>query len=125
MSDKYQCHITINNRTTTHLKYEKTDFPWGGFVEGPVEDIPPKSEVKAFVAAGASFGPAGTEGTVLYRFEDDANVAVTIYFDIPTKPFSNNTVRATSSNQDVATTVEGLIGSGATESCTIRVVDGR
>jgi hypothetical protein len=125
MSDKYQCHITINNRTSTHLKYDTAEFAWGGFVEGPAKDIPPKSQVKAFVAAGASFGPAGTEGSVMYRFEDDANVTVQINFDIPTMPLSSNTVKATSTNEDIGTVVDGLIGSGATEACIVKVIDGR
>lgn len=122
--ENYQCHITINNRTAVHLRLNKTDVPWGEFKEGPVDDILPKIETRAFVATG-SIGPAGTEGTVVYNFQDDANLTITIYWDIPTRPFSHNIVTATSSNPDIAATVEGLSGSGSTEVCMVRVVDGR
>jgi hypothetical protein len=124
--ENYQCHITINNRTASHLVFDKSDLPWGKFAENaaPVRDIPPKREVKAFVAMG-SFGPAGVEGTVIYKFQEDANLTVRIQFDVPTRPGSHNTVAATCSNQDVAANVANLIGSGSTESCTITVVDGR
>lgn len=123
--DKYQCHITLNNRSTTHLKLDKTDIPWGQFKEGPVADVAPKKEIKAFVAQGTPFAPAGTEGTVSYRFEDDANVLIAIYFDVPSRPFSKNTVTAQSSNPDVVAKVEGFNGEGAVEVCTIYIVDGR
>lgn len=123
--ENYQCHITINNRTAVHLRCQSTDLPWGTFQSGPADDVLPKSETMAFVATGSPGVPAGTEGTVVYQFQDDANVTITIYWDIPTRPFSHNIVTATSSNPDVAATVEGLNGSGATEVCTVRVVDGR
>ena len=122
--ENYQCHIVINNRTHDHLKLLKTDLPWGEFREGPVADIPPQSETKAFVATG-SVGPAGTEGTVVYKIGDDANTTVSIYFDIPTRPLSSNTVRVDTSNPDVAGQVGGLAGKGSTESCTVKVIDGR
>jgi hypothetical protein len=125
MSEKYQCHIIINNRTSSHLKYDKSDLPWGKFTQDPVADIQPKSEAKAFVATGAAGTPTGCEGTVLYRFLDDANVAVTIYYDVPFRPGSNNTIRVSTSNPDVAATLDGFNGCGSIESCTVKVVDGR
>lgn len=125
MSENYQCHISINNRTTSHLKYVQSDLPWGKFTQGPVADIPPKAEAKAFVASGAIATPTGCEGTVLYRFVDDKDIAVTIYYDVPFRPGSKNTVRVTTSHPDVAATLDGFNGGGSIESCTIKVVDGR
>ena len=122
--ENYQCHITINNRTTERLRLVRTDLPWGRFRDGPVPEIGPKEERKAFVATG-SIGPAGTEGTVVYQLGDDTDVTVSVYFDIPTRPFSRNTVTADASDEDVSAKVDGLNGGGATESCTIRVIDGR
>jgi|SRR5689334_9137141 len=124
MSEKYQCHILINNRSSSHLKYDKSDLKWGKFLQDPVADIPPKSEAKAFVASGAYGTPSGCEGTVLYRFQDDANVAVSIEFDIPAMK-SANTVRVSTSNPDVAGTLDGFRGGGEVESCVVKVVDGR
>jgi hypothetical protein len=91
--ENYQCQIMINNRARDHLKLLKTEIPWGQFREGPVPDLPPMTETKAFVATG-SIGPAGTEGTVTYQIGDDANTTVSVYFDIPTRPLSSNTVHA-------------------------------
>ena len=122
--ENYQCHITINNRSSEHLRLLKKDLQWGEFRDGPVSDIQPHAETKAFVATG-SVGPAGTEGTVVYQIGDDANTTITIYFDIPTRPLSSNTVRADTSNPDVAAQISGFDGSGATESCDIKVIDGR
>ena len=122
--ENYQCHLSINNRAHDHLRLLKSDLDWGVFRDGPVTDIPPLTEVKAFVATGAT-GPAGTEGTVVYQIGDDANTTVSVYFDVPTRPLSHNTVRADSSNPDVAAQVTGFDGSGSTESCTVKVIDGR
>jgi hypothetical protein len=124
--ENYQCHITINNRTTSHLRLAKRELQWGKFRDGnsPVEDIPPRSERKSFIAQG-KFGPAGVEGTVTYQYQDDANLTLVIYFDIPTRPLSENTIRATTSDPDLGASVEGFIGKGSTESCTIKLVDGR
>ena len=123
----YKCDCTITNRSGSHLLHDKSDFKWGEFEDGhdPVADIPPKSsDVKAFIAEGA-VGFAGTEGTVTYRFDDDANVVVTIYWNVPTTPGTSNTVTADTSDADVAATVKGLVGTGNMESVTITVVDGR
>jgi hypothetical protein len=123
--DNYQCHILINNRTSLHLHQLKKDLPWGRWKEGPVDDIKPNTETKAFVATGAPGLPSGTEGTVVYQLGDDANTTFTIYFDIPTKPLSSNTVRVDSSDTDVAAMLSGFNGGGAVESCTVKVIDGR
>jgi hypothetical protein len=122
----YQCHITIDNRTKYHLRLNKADLSWGEFMEkmSPVDDIPPKTELKAFVATG-SVGPAGTEGTVVYHFQDDANLTVSIFFDVPTTPWKSNTVAAQTSHPDISASLAGFIGKGAVESCTVKVIDGR
>jgi hypothetical protein len=122
----YQCHITINNRTDKHLIFEKSDLPWGEFRDDgqPVRDIPPKTEVRAFVAQGA-IGPAGCEGTVVYRYQDDANIRFTIYYDVPTNPLKDNKVEVTSSNENIAVERKGFNGKGNLENCTIKIVDGR
>jgi hypothetical protein len=36
--ENYKCHITIDNRTSHHLKLQKQDIPWGHFQEGPEKD---------------------------------------------------------------------------------------
>ena len=120
----YQTHITINNRTSSHLKLAKADLQWGEFNLSPVADIPPKTELKAFVAQ-ASVSPAGIEGTVVYNFQDDANLSLSIYFDIPTSPWKSNAVAAQTSNPDISASVEGFKGKGAGEACTIKLIDGR
>jgi Aegerolysin len=122
----YQCHITIDNRTKQNLKLSKAELKWGEFGENmsPVPNIPPKTELKAFIATGSE-GLAGTEGTVIYEFQDEANLTVSIYFDVPTKPFAKNTVKPSTSHPDVNASLAGLIGKGPVESCTIKVVDGR
>jgi hypothetical protein len=127
MTDKYQCHITINNRSTSHLVFSKSDLLWGEFIDGnsPVKDIPPKIEVPAFKVSGAPWGAGGPEGTVTYVFQDDENIKVEIYFNVPLTPGMPNSVTARTTNSDVAATVDGLIGEGATEACTIKVIDGR
>jgi len=122
--ENYQCHITINNRTPKHLRLLKTDIPWGEFRDGPANDISPMSEGVAFVATGV-VGPAGTEGTVVYQIGDDANATVSIYFDIPTRPLSSNTVKVDTSDENIAGQLTGFSGSGSTESCTVKVIDGR
>lgn len=124
--ENYQCHITIDNRTKYHLRLNKADLPWGKFMDknSPVDDIPPKTELKAFIAQGSA-GPAGAEGTVVYNFQDDANLVVSIYFDVPTSPWKSNTVTAQTSHPDISASLSGFIGKGAVESCTVKVVDGR
>jgi hypothetical protein len=123
--NKYQCHITIDNRTKLHLKLLKKELKYGEFGENmsPVPDIPPKAELKAFIATGKTiFGP---EGTVVYQFGDDANLTVSIYFDVPTRPGARNTVKPSTSHADTCASVSGFIGEGPVESCTVKVVDGR
>jgi hypothetical protein len=121
--ENYKCHITIENQTSFHLKYVKSDLPWGKFVEGPVADILPDRVMVAFVASG-SVGPAGTEGTVWYQLGDDANKTISIYFDIPTTPFSSNTVKVDASQPKIAAMLQGFKGSGSDEACIVRVVGG-
>lgn len=127
MSDKYQCHIRINNRSSSHLVFSKAEIEWGEFIEGhsPTKDILPKMEAAAFKVAGKSFTPGGPEGKVTYVFQDDENVKVEVYFNVPMTPGMANTVTARTTHTDVAATVEGLVGSGSSEACTIKVVDGR
>jgi hypothetical protein len=121
MSDKYQAHITINNKSETHLILDKADLKWGVFREGPVKDILPRTEVKAFVATGSNFSPTGPEGNVSYHFESDANLTFNIYFDVPTNPLSKNKVDVTTSNEEVVAGISGFNGGGAVESCTIKI----
>lgn len=122
--ENYQCHIMIDNRSSEHLRLLKQDIPWGTFHVGPEKDVRPHTSTKAFVASGIT-GPAGTEGTVVYQVGDDANVTISIYFEIPTRPMSSNTVRVDSSNPDIAAQMSGFNGSGSTEVCEIKVIDGR
>jgi hypothetical protein len=122
--NNYQCHITINNRSAEHLRLLKSEIPWGLFREGPLADIAPHAEMTAFVATGST-GLAGTEGTVVYQLGDDANTTVSVYFNIPSRPGSSNTVTVDSSDVDVAAQLTGFNGGGATEVCTVKVIDGR
>jgi len=117
----YKCFITIQNLTTQHLKLVKQDIPWSRFQEGPEKDLMPRTTKSAFVASGND-GPAGTEGTVCYQFGDDANKTMSIYFDIPTRPFSDNKVNVDTSDPNLAAVLSGFKGSGNVEVCTIRVV---
>ena len=120
----YQCIITINNRCRDHLRLLKQDIPWGEFESGPVDDIPPMAEMPAFTAQGV-IGPAGTEGTVIYQVGDDANVTITIYFDVPTRPGSSNTLNVDTSNVDIGVQVGPFNSSGSVISSTLKVLDGR
>jgi Aegerolysin len=122
MAPTHQCHIVINNRTSSHIKLAKADTEWGGFEDGqsPVQDIPPKSQVKAFVAKG-NFGAAGTEGTVVYQLQDDANMTWSINWDVPTAFWKKNKVQVTVSDADLSATIEGFNGSGNVESCIIKI----
>jgi hypothetical protein len=120
-----ECRISINNQTRSHLVLEKEDQPWGKYRSDghPVQDIAPETEVKAFAAEGV--GPGGCEGTVVYRFQDDANIRISIYYDIPTNPLKDNKVEVTCSSPRFAATVEGFQARGSSEYCTIKLVDGR
>jgi hypothetical protein len=123
MSDRYQCHITINNRARDTLKLLRQELQWGEYTKAPVE-IPKGIVAKAFSAQGKPWAPGGTEGTVVYQIGDDANSTITIYFDVPVT--TSNTLSAKTSHPDLAATVEDFRGSGTTvESCTIKVVDAR
>lgn len=119
----YKCHITIENETSYHLKLLKSELSWGEFAEGPTGDILPERIEKAFVAQG-SLGPAGTEGTVWYQLGDDANKTISISWDIPTTPFTSNTVKVDASDHKLAAMLSGLIGKGSDESCVVKVVGG-
>jgi phospholipase C len=121
MSDAFQCHITINNQTTSNLKLLKTDIPWGEFTVGPVKDLLPKKTALAFVAKGRSWREGGTEGTVWYQVGDDPNNTVKIYFDVPIASSPNRVVVTASSG--VATQLGGFKGSGQVENCTIELAD--
>jgi len=122
----YSCHMQINNRTAEHLRLLKSELPWGVFTNGPVSDVAPHQDaVTAFIATGST-GPAGTEGTVVYQIGDDANVTVSVYFNISSNPFvSSNTVKVTTSDPDVAAQLSGFDGSVAAEVCSIKLIDGR
>jgi Aegerolysin len=121
MSNNYQCHITINNRGSSHLILDKANLDWGEFEIQPVKDIPPKTEVKAFVAVGKTATPTGPEGNVSYRFESDANLTFNIYFDVPFRPFSKNKVDVTTSNDEVVASRDGFKGEGNIENCVIKI----
>jgi hypothetical protein len=118
--ENYKCFITIDNRTTRHLKLQKKDIPWGKFQDGPEIDLMPQTSKSAFVASGNP-GAAGTEGTVLYQLGDDANKTMSIYFDVPTRPFSDNRVKVDTSDPNLFAALSGFKGSGNVEVCTIRV----
>jgi hypothetical protein len=119
--ENYKCFITIHNLTSQHLKLVKQEIPWGRFQEGPEKDLMPHTQRSAFVASGNP-GPAGTEGTVWYQFGDDANKTMSIYFDVPTRPLSDNKVNVDTSDPNLAAVLSGFKGSGNVEVCTIRVV---
>jgi len=126
--DREQCHVTISNRAATHVLFDKADLSWGVFQDGhePVKDIGPKTnDVAAFVATGRPNLPGGSTGDVIYRFEDDQNVALTITWDVPAAPGASNKFDAAVSDPDVAATVKGFNGSGPVEAVTITIVDGR
>jgi hypothetical protein len=119
--ENYQCHITIDNRTTEHIRLLKKDTPWGVFKAGPVADIGPKLTTVAFVATGKPGLPGGAEGTVTYQVGDDANQTVAIYYDIPATPFTSNTVRVDTSSDDIVAQLTGFRGDGSTESCIVKL----
>jgi hypothetical protein len=121
--ENYQCHIAIDNRTESHLKLVEAKLPTGKFVTGqaPKDDILPNTQMKAFAAQG-KMGPMGTEGTVVYRLEDSRKISLTIHFNVPTGA-PKNKVTASTSDRNLSATVEGLIGKGSTESCTIKLSD--
>ena len=121
MSDGQQCHITIDNRTTSHLRLLKTDLAWGVFRDGPEKDLMPRKSARAFVATGAPFREGGAEGTVWYQVGDDANNTVRIYYDVPLRPFAKNTVTVEASKDEITVQLTGLSGTGPVESCTIKV----
>jgi len=117
-----ECTITIDNGTGHHLKLLGHDLPWGEFRQGPAKDIMPGTSQVAFVAHDR-MGPVGTEGTVWYQLGDDANKTISIYFDVPTRPFSDNTVQVdTSGDPNLSTVLSGFNGKSHDERCTIRVV---
>jgi phospholipase C len=122
--DNYQCHITIDNRTKSHLKLLKTNIVWGVFRTGPDQDLVPMKSAPAFIATGTPSRPAGAEGTVWYQVGDDANNTIKIYWDVPTTPFTSNRVTVEASKDEVvAVQLSGFNGSGAVEVCTIKVID--
>ena len=115
------CTITIDNGTGHHLKLLKHDLPWGKFQQGPAKDIMPGTSQVAFVAS-QNIAPAGPEGTVWYQLGDDANKTISIYFDVPTRPFSDNRVQVdTSGDPNLSAVLSGFNGRGSDERCTVRV----
>jgi hypothetical protein len=116
------CTITIDNGTGHHLKLLGHDLPWGKFQRGPEKNIMPRTSQVAFVAS-QNIGPAGTEGTVWYQLGDDANKTISIYFDVPTRPFSDNKVQVdTSGDPNLSAALSGFNGKQSDERCTVRVV---
>jgi len=116
----YKCNITIDNKTSYHLRLLKQEIPWDSFQQGPEQDLMPGTSKTAFEACGNP-GPAGTEGTVVYQLGDDANKTITIYFDVPTNPFKDNVVAVDTSNPNLLAVRSGFNGKGNTEICTVRV----
>ncbi len=124
MAEGYQCSITINNRTAFDLRVQKQDLAFGVFKAGP-SNVPKKATAIGFVATGTPYLPlVGSEGAVIYQIGDDANTTVTIAWDIPASQPSNKVIVDTS-NQDIAAQLNGFVGSGDAETCTLTVVDGR
>ena len=117
----YQCHVILDNKSTHHLRLLKNALKWGEFAEGPEEDIGPRKSMKAFVARGAT-GLSGCEGTLTYQLGDDANNTISIYWDVPTSPWSSNTIKVDASDEDVAAMMSGFKGDGNIESVTIKIV---
>jgi hypothetical protein len=117
-----ECTITIDNGTGHHLKLLGHDLPWGEFRQEPAKDIMPRTSQVAFVA-NDRIGPVGTEGTVWYQLGDDANKTISIYFDVPTRPFSDNKVQVdTSGDPNLSAVLSGFNGKSHDERCTVRVV---
>jgi hypothetical protein len=125
--DSIKIDCTISNRAATDLILDPPPpLDWGVFQFGPVNDIGPKqNDVKAFISTGQPDLPGGTQGKVVYRFEDDANVAITIAWDVTATPGASNTLDVESSDQNVAATPKGWVGSGDAEAVIITIVDGR
>jgi hypothetical protein len=118
----YSCTITIDNRTGHHLKLLKHDLPWGKFQQGPEKDLMPGASKIAFVARENPGVPAGPEGTVWYQLGDDANKTTSIYFDVPTTPFKDNTVNVDTSDPYLSAVLSGFKGTVSDLRCTVRVV---
>jgi hypothetical protein len=117
-----ECTITIDNGTGHHLKLLGHDLPWGEFREEPAKDLIPGTSQVAFVA-NDRIGPVGTEGIVWYQLGDDADKTISIYFDVPTRPFSDNTVQVdTSGDPNLSAVLSGFNGKSRYERCTVRVV---
>lgn len=119
----YSCRVKFDNETSYHLKLLKSDATTGEFTIGPIPDIPPEQEMQAFMANG-KFGPEGTEGYVVYQIGDDANKTITINFNIPTNPLASNTITVDVSDRKFAAMMQDFVGSGASESVTLRIVGG-
>jgi hypothetical protein len=62
---------------------------------------------------------------VKYQFQDDANSWLLISFDVTANPLSKNTVKVETSHEDLSAQLEGFIGDGNHETCTVKFVDGR
>ncbi len=124
MAEGYACNISINNRTSYDLKVAKSALDYGVFKTGP-KTIPKGASIPAFTATGKPYTPLqGTEGTVVYQVGDDTTATVTIYFNVPALS-ADNAVNVTSSNEDIAAQRDGFVGEGDSETCTVKVVDGR
>src|SRR5215471_20010751 len=100
--ENYQCHITINNRTDSRLIVQQSKVDWGQFMDKKSPAPIDKKQIQPAFAAQGTFGPAGTEGEVVYQFETDANCTVSIYFNIPTRPGSDNMLTVKTSHPDLA-----------------------
>jgi hypothetical protein len=127
-SENIQMICGINNRTDQELKVQSASLRWGKFEDSPnfpPVNIPAKTNKGAFRSSGRQGSAAGTEGTVVYQIGDDENATITIYWDVPWAPGASNKVTASTSDEDISASVEGFVGSGAVESVTVKVVDGR
>jgi hypothetical protein len=118
--DNYQCHVTLDNKTSEVLNLQSKDLAWGVFQEGPMPQIARMNTTgnKAFKATGTRGVPAGVEGTVVYQVGDDPQKRITISFDVPTSFWKSNRVDCTVPD-GFTSRIEGFNGGGATESCTI------
>ena len=128
MSENIQMICVINNRLNEELKVQSENLQWGKWYDPPnfkPVNIPQKFVKEAFHSHGRESSASGTQGTVVYQIGDNATETISISWDVTWAAGGSNKVSAATFNEDVAASITGFTGSGAVESVTITILDGR
>ena len=111
MAEAQNFFLAAKNFTSYAFKPQTETVQWGGVYDKATID-PRTTTTKVFYARGNRNAAAGTQGTLVYKAEDDATTTLTFTWEVPWVP-----ARRASTSRRPATSSSTSIPSRTTRCC--------